>query len=643
MEVTVRSRRSHEYREAVLPGPGPDSGYRRILFVGATGSGKTTLIRQLLGTEGEGFPAVSVAKTTVAETEVLLAPGDFYAVATFMSADETRLLVEECAASALGSLRDGRNDAAVQRVLLSHSDQRFHLRHLLGPVESKGGADLDQARWLVKALAGLREVAGRVDTGRAIDWVAQVETLREEPAFNRAIDAIMSEIRDRFDLVETGELKTDADGWPHAWHLVSPERASLLHGLAPLVGNEGVAFGRLLTPLVNGLRVRGPFHPDWAPEVPYLMLTDTEGMGHTPDTAAALSSRLLDAADRADRIVIVDNALVPGQAATAAAIRQLAEAGHTAKLSVCFTHLDLVKGPNMASEQSRRDFLRVCLDQVIDAAGQHLGPSLRFTLQRRLDEHVFFVGRPQVAGHPDETDPWVGQLRRLLRSLRKGAAPLDAGGPRLTYRREDMLRAVEAGVVEFRERALQRAGQASDDPRERRWWKSFSRRLNAQIGEEMEGFRPAPELARAIGNAVRAVAETPVEVSGAPLSDVTTPELIDLFIRRVHTRVRGLGHRWLIEDALLDWDRLANGLGFEDGEVERLRRLLDRQLGLDQRGSGLLADARELVEAAAGEVGMLFTHRPPAVATAGTSSGRSAASPAPGAGQGDAAAELATA
>lgn len=602
----MRTRRSHEYREAVLPGPGPESGYRRILFLGSTGAGKTTLIRQLLGTEGNNFPAVSVAKTTVAETEILLAPGDFYAVATFMSVDETRLLVEESAASALASLRDGRNDAAVQRALLSHFDQRFHLRHLLGPAESAGGAELDQARWLVNALAGLRNVAGRVDTGRAVDWVAQLDTLRAEPSFTSVVDGIMAEIRRRFEVVESGELKTDADGWPHAWHLVATERAALLHGLAPLVGNEGVSFGRLLTPLVNGLRVRGPFHPEWAPEVPYLMITDTEGMGHTPDTAAALSSRLLDAADRADRIVVVDNALVPGQAATAAAIRQLAEAGHTTKLAVCFTHLDLVKGPNMSSEQSRRDFLRVCLDQVIGAAGEHLGPSLRFTLQRRLDEHVFFVGRPQNPGHPDETDPWVGQLRRLLRSLRKGAAPLDVSGLRLSYRREDMIRAVEAGVVEFRDQALRRASHAVDDPRERRWWKSFSRRLTLQIGEEMEGFRPVPELARAISNSVRTAADKPMDVTGAPLGDVTTPELVDLFIRRVHTRMRGLGQRWLIDEAVLDWERLGQGLGFEEGEVQRLRGLLDRQLGLDQRGSGLLSDARELVEAAAGEVGMVF-------------------------------------
>src|SRR2546426_10749359 len=43
-----------------------DSDHRRVIFVGTTGSGKTTLVRQLLGTDpkAERFPAISTAKTT---------------------------------------------------------------------------------------------------------------------------------------------------------------------------------------------------------------------------------------------------------------------------------------------------------------------------------------------------------------------------------------------------------------------------------------------------------------------------------------------------------------------------------------------------------------------------------------------------
>ncbi|MDH4143626.1 MAG: hypothetical protein OEY23_00470, partial [Acidimicrobiia bacterium] len=467
----MRAGRSHAYREAVLPGPEAGSGYRHVLLVGPTGAGKTSLVRQLLGTERDAFPAVSASKTTVAETEIIMAPGEFYAVVTFMSADETRLLIEESVLAAIASIADGRPDAAIQRSLAHHTDQRFHLRYILGPAASADEGDLGASEWLVDCLARLRRMVADVEPGTdraeavaAVDW-------RSDATFRRIVHRLLTDVRKRFAYVEGGEFQRDHDGWPHAWHFSTVDRGALLDGLSPFVANDGADFGRLLTPLVNGVRVRGPFHPTWAPEVPYLMLTDTEGMGHTPATASAMPEWMADAADRADRIVVVDSATQPAQAATAALLRGLAESGHTSKLSLCFTHLDLTRGPNLGTESARREFLRSCLDQVVAAADGDLGFVTRRALQRQLDEESFFVGRPDEAGHPDEADPWVGQYRRFLRALRAGSAPLDIEGPRPVYRREDLVAAVDAGVVEFRRLVLERAaGRRASSGGRRRWW-----------------------------------------------------------------------------------------------------------------------------------------------------------------------------
>ena len=61
-----------ELREAALPLP----SQRRatdVLLLGTTGAGKTTVVRQLLGTDPatERFPSTSTAKTTVADTELI--------------------------------------------------------------------------------------------------------------------------------------------------------------------------------------------------------------------------------------------------------------------------------------------------------------------------------------------------------------------------------------------------------------------------------------------------------------------------------------------------------------------------------------------------------------------------------------------
>src|SRR5688572_16235878 len=120
-------------REMVLPGPSQTSGYRTCLVIGTTGAGKSTLIRQLMGTNGrDAFPATSASKTTVAETEVLLAPGAFYAVATFMPIVEVRSYLEENVVNAALAIFDDRPALEVRNRLLDHVDQRFRLRYLLG-------------------------------------------------------------------------------------------------------------------------------------------------------------------------------------------------------------------------------------------------------------------------------------------------------------------------------------------------------------------------------------------------------------------------------------------------------------------------------------------------------------------------------
>ena len=82
-------------RESIITLPiSQNSEYRRALLLGTTGAGKTTLLRQLIGTdpESERFPSTSTAKTTVHETEVVMAAGPFRAAVTFFPVDEVRRL-----------------------------------------------------------------------------------------------------------------------------------------------------------------------------------------------------------------------------------------------------------------------------------------------------------------------------------------------------------------------------------------------------------------------------------------------------------------------------------------------------------------------------------------------------------------------
>jgi len=122
-------------RDGVIPLPDRTSGYIRAMLVGTTGTGKTTVIRQLIGTnpESERFPSTSAAKTTVADMEIVLNDGPEYrAVVTFIGRDDARNYIEECVSAAVLSSLRGRPQSEVSRRLLEHSEQRFRLSYLLG-------------------------------------------------------------------------------------------------------------------------------------------------------------------------------------------------------------------------------------------------------------------------------------------------------------------------------------------------------------------------------------------------------------------------------------------------------------------------------------------------------------------------------
>src|SRR5438128_42445 len=90
-------------REVAMPLPrSSDSAYRQVLLLGTTGGGKTTLVRQLIGTDPhtERFPSTSTARTTVADMEILLSPELFLAAVTFLPRDEIRDYVEESMSAA---------------------------------------------------------------------------------------------------------------------------------------------------------------------------------------------------------------------------------------------------------------------------------------------------------------------------------------------------------------------------------------------------------------------------------------------------------------------------------------------------------------------------------------------------------------
>ena len=125
-------------RDESIPLPRRErNGYRHVALLGTTGAGKTTLVRQLIGTDPseERFPSTSTSKTTIHDTEIILDDGSWRAIVTFVSSDEVREYLNECISAAVRTIVrdvDDATDATVLRCLLNHANQRFRFSYVLG-------------------------------------------------------------------------------------------------------------------------------------------------------------------------------------------------------------------------------------------------------------------------------------------------------------------------------------------------------------------------------------------------------------------------------------------------------------------------------------------------------------------------------
>ena len=225
-------------------------------------------------------------------------------------------------------------------------------------------------------------------------WVQELlgSELYKYDVFQQLIDEILDAIEERFHLLPQGQLTLDQAGWPSYWTHEQEDRKSFLQVINQFSSNHAPLFGRLLTPLVQGIRVAGPFQPEWREgPAPRLVLMDGEGLGHTPDTATSLPTRITTRFEKADVILLVDDASQPLQAAPSTILKTVETSGHIGKLFICFTHFDEVRGDNLPDALARRNHVLSSLDNAIGAIGKETGLRTSAALRNTLQDRTFFV------------------------------------------------------------------------------------------------------------------------------------------------------------------------------------------------------------------------------------------------------------
>lgn len=595
-------------RESIITLPtSQDSNYRRALLLGTTGAGKTTLLRQLIGTdpESERFPSTSTAKTTVHETEVVLDTGPFRAAVTFFPVDEVREHLNECISEAVLAAYRGDKDTEVLRKLLMHVNQRFRFNYILGngpqaPTSDDDDEDddndapafidesaadqvidLDSTNaLLLKCISDLRSIAARhgdqlkAELGatekdqRVVDELFEEELdrcLREDEEFHRISDNLMDEIELRFALLdEEGTVRRNKQGWPQSWSWQTDDRAAFIKVVARFSSNHASRFGRLLTPLVNGIRISGPFIPEWNEgHQPKLVLLDGEGLGHTPKSVASISTSLTRRIESTDAIILVDNATMPMQAAPVAAMKEMITSGSASKLLLVFTHFDEVTGDNLPNATAKEQHVLASAENVLASIGEELGPFAERALRGRLKDACFFVGG--IDEHLETTEKsqkrTIGQLQKLLVAINTIVEKPTSVHAKPIYDRMNLVLAVKSAAEGFHDAWWPRL----EGTRKEHWTRirALSRRLGTPgFGDEYDNLKPVADLRKQLQDRMYILLQNPLRWDPREPADAAhKQQVFDGLAKALSAKILDLATRRVRAERMPEWQTAFNQSG----------------------------------------------------------------------------------
>jgi len=535
------------YREREIPLREDVCGnkFHKILFVGATGVGKTSLVRQVLGTEK--FPSTSSSRTTICNFEALLDNSSYYkATITYFSYEYVLGCVSDCLFDACDYfIFNNGNYSRVWNKFTEHRDQKFHLKYILGNPNSSSVSKKIEKRFGIykKCILSVadcytkkvrdilnddEEIKGLSEEDKNVCRKLYKDAVCDCDEFKDAVDVIINDIKSVWEDAVKGMDTLEEDGWPYCSSFKTDDRDFFLSKISLFSSNEFQKYGILATPLVEGMRVSGPFVPSCATSCgPNIVVIDGVGVGHNMDVEGepVVSSHTVDLFFNVDEIYIVDKANDPFKSETCSIVKSAMTNGVSAKMHFLFTHFDLIKGDNYESDDDKIDTIQDSCRQLAGKLDNLLGGQAKGRLESLALENSFYLSNVQEF----ENEPSVNDgLRRFVSRLgfdvsggakqfskdnpiSKAVVPPKASSKKKEFDHEDLLsngnvqncleEAIEYGVNYFYEKWKALLNYESNLPFSSVHWtriKALSRRLGRFQMERYQELCPSRDLREAI-------------------------------------------------------------------------------------------------------------------------------------------------
>jgi len=616
-------------RERHIKLPSQGTGYIRSIILGITGAGKSTLLQRLIGCEGDRFPSTSVNRTTTCEIEVITGHQGYAAVVTFLTRHQTQQeVIESLSAAVLKAIEEGSDDA-VATEFLEQSDQRFRLKYLLGAweqdrdeedifalapgplqlAESDSGAQYQS--FLGHVLRGVRGVAthargevqailGSLDSLQgdehdyALDEMQQVAERSDE--FLDLVSEVMDEIAERFQ----GEgFSKSSTGWPETWTISLPgeQREEFLNAVRGFCGTSKAQWGQLLTPLVTGIRVHGPFRPDWVPANAdyHHVFIDTEGLLHartTTEVPVEVTSLFKDV----DTILLVESAKNALHSPTAGKVFEaVTSTGYTSKFGVAFTHMDMVTGDNLTTAASKRAHVFGGVRNVLDnQVARSVSRDAARQLATHLENSTIYFAYLDPKRYPSADQASIDKFEsRLGNELWALCEQLVARGrpqvlqPALpVYSFEALGLAVQEVSVGFLEIYDARLGYKRSETINTAPWQSIKAMSRRYAEGWFDGFwlNPIDTLISVTRNVLTRFLEGPLSWEGKQTTDAEKSVIVDRLKQVVNDSLTELSKTRLWKVPQANWQNAygVSGPGSTYTRKQRVRDIFQHQVPVPQ-------------------------------------------------------------
>jgi len=618
-------------RETCIHLPTREEGYSRVLFVGTTGAGKTSLLRHFIGSDPDDdrFPSTAPAKTTIADIEVVLAAGGFEGAVTFFTEFQIQANIEECITDACIALFEGAATDKVADRFLNHRDQKFRLSYVLGGWRRDEGSDDEELSFgdsdeekvvdedgtlteaerarnrqnLEKYLARMTDltkvVVKRLEADLEIDlnkingpdreaaeqlveenFDAQLSQLEE---FHDLVQDVLDDVRSRFDLLEAGELRRRRSNWPELWLFNSDDRDDFIRHIRWFSSNYWPQFGRLLTPLVDGIRVKGPLYPEFLSENPKLALIDGQGLGHTPESSSSVTTHVTRRFSEVDVILLVDNAQQPMQAAPLSVLRSITSSGHQEKLAIAFTHFDQIKGQNLPTFADKRAHVMASVINALSSLRDVLGAPIVRAVEHGIDGRCFMLGGVDrsLAKLPNRAADYMReQLCELVEFFKKAILPPPPPEACPVYDPTGVSFAVQEAVSKFQGPWLARLGLGTYEGVRKEHWtrvKALDRRIAGELDVEYDSLRPVADLVARLTEAVSRFLDKPLTWKHDPADEQEAQAVISRVRRTVSLALHDVSMKRLVEAQLGEWRTAYDfrGTGSADRRARAMRQIYE--------------------------------------------------------------------